>query len=547
MTDRRYIEAWAPGSGSSGSGVCGSLPEDLQRDQSLRIQAIYCVGVVMWAITLAMDVVLAPQGDRGPYRLPIEAAASALAAAVAAYTRFGRGSHDRKVAIGIAFMIPHALAIALLNSWAEQPTTMRPLSAITMLILIFGMLTPARPRAILPAALVAASMDPLGVWVAHLRGLPVPSVIHTFAMFYPNYICALLAVAPSRVLYRLGRRLREARALGSYELVEPLGEGGMGQVWLARHRLLARQAAIKLIRPEMLGAGTRQQVEVTLGRFEHEARATAALTSPNTIRVFDFGVTGDGAFYYVMELLEGRDLESLVREFGPLPPARVLHLLRQMCRSLGEAHARGLVHRDVKPANIYLCRMGLEHDVVKVLDFGLVKQANPSHVTTVTALPVAVGTPAYMAPETIFGSAAVDARVDVYALGCVAYYLLTGERVFDGDSPMNLLMQHLQAPPEPPSRRAPHVVPRAIDDLVLACLEKDPSRRPRDAEAVFERARDCWTAGGWDDRAAKQWWDEHLPAFAGATAGKPIPVRAGASGCRADAGSARAPLQPLTC
>jgi serine/threonine-protein kinase len=395
-------------------------------------------------------------------------------------------------------------------------------------------------------------------------------------------------VAPSRVLYRLGRRLTEVRALGSYELVEPLGEGGMGQVWLARHRLLARHAAIKLIRPEMLGAGTREQADSTLRRFEHEARATAGLTSPNTIRVFDFGATSDGAFYYVMELLEGLDLESLVREFGPLPPARVLHLLRQMCRSLGEAHASGLVHRDVKPANIYLCRMGLDHDVVKVLDFGLVKHESPSHATTTVAgLPVAVGTPAYMAPETILGDAAVDRRVDVYALGCVAYFLLTGERVFDGDSPMNLLMQHLQAPPAPPSRRAPGFVPPAIDDLVLACLEKDPARRPCDAAAVFERARECWTPDRWDDRAAKQWWDRHLPAFAKAaagkpgfakaaagkpgfakaaagkpgfakastfaeatadqTAGKPIPVRGGASGCRADGGSGRAPLRPLTC
>src|SRR6185295_3712036 len=180
--------------------------------------------------------------------------------------------------------------------------------------------------------------------------------LNTVLMFYPNYVCAVLAVAPAQVLYRLGRQVREARALGSYQLVERLGEGGMGEVWLAHHRLLARSAAIKLIRPEMLSDGGQDQAAVTLSRFEREAQATAALTSPHTIRLFDFGITDDGTFYYVMELLDGRDLESLVREFGPLPPARVMHLVRQLCRSLAEAHAMGLIHRDIKPANIYACR-----------------------------------------------------------------------------------------------------------------------------------------------------------------------------------------------
>jgi serine/threonine protein kinase len=174
------------------------------------------------------------------------------------------------------------------------------------------------------------------------------------------------------------------RALGTINYVDRLGEGGMGEVWLARHRLLARSAAIKLIRPEMLSDGTREQAAITLGRFEREAQATAALTSPHTIRLFDFGVTGDGTFYYVMELLYGRDLESLVRNFGPLPPARVMYLIRQVCRSLSEAHAMGLIHRDVKPANIYLCRMGLEYDFAKVLDFGLTKRERRDEATAMS-------------------------------------------------------------------------------------------------------------------------------------------------------------------
>jgi len=466
----------------------------------------------LWAINFVMDIYMAPHGDRGPYRLLIEGMGAALAAGVACFTRFGRCSHRTKVDMGVIFMVPHAFALALLNSWAEQPTTMRPLSGITVLILFFGMLAPARPTKMLAAAVVAASMDAVGVWIAHLRGLPVPSLLSTLLMFYPNFVCAVLAVVPARILYRLGRQIREARALGSYQLVERLGEGGMGEVWLARHRLLARSAAIKLIRPEMLSDGSRDHAALALSRFEREAQATAALTSPHTIRLFDFGLTDDGTFYYVMELLDGRDLESLVREFGPLPPARAMHLMRQVCRSLAEAHAKGLVHRDIKPANIYVCRMGLEYDFVKVLDFGLVKHEDRSDAPTLlTAAPVTMGTPAYMAPEVILGEAEVDRRVDVYALGCVAYFLLTGQRVFGAENPMKLLMQHVQDEPIPPSRRTEQQIPREIDDLVLACLHKDPKRRPHNAEELFDMACDCRTPDAWNQRAAKGWWEAHLP------------------------------------
>ncbi len=242
-----------------------------------------------------------------------------------------------------------------------------------MLILVFSMISPASPRRMLLASLVAASMDPLGVWVAHLRGAPTPSALFTLLHYLPNYSCAVVAMVPARLFQRLGRRLREAEELGSYKLVELFGHGGMGEVWRAEHRLLARSAAIKLVRPDVLGGGAEGDARLILRRFEREAQATAALSSPHTIQVFDYGMTKEGTFYYVMELLSGRDLESLVKEFGPLPADRAMFLLRQACHSLADAHARGLVHRDVKPANIYVCRMGLEYDFVKVLDFGLVK------------------------------------------------------------------------------------------------------------------------------------------------------------------------------
>ena len=244
-----------------------------------------------------------------------------------------------------------------------------------------------------------------------------------FILCWPSYACAFVVVVPAKVLHRISRRLKEAQELGSYYLIEPLGHGGMGEVWRAEHRLLAREAAIKLVRPELLGARSEEEAQRVLRRFEREAQATAALRSPHTIQVFDFGITQEGTFYYVMELLLGRDLESLVREFGPLPPERALYLLRQICHSLADAHAHGLVHRDIKPANIYVCRMGLDYDFAKVLDFGLVKIRDRSSADTlVTADQRTTGTPAYMAPECILGDADVDRRADVYSLGCVAYF-----------------------------------------------------------------------------------------------------------------------------
>jgi serine/threonine-protein kinase len=218
-----------------------------------------------------------------------------------------------------------------------------------------------------------------------------------------------------------------------------------------------------------------------------------------------------------MELLSGRDLESLVREFGPVPADRAVFLLRQVCHSLADAHARSLVHRDIKPANIYVCRMGLDYDFVKVLDFGLVKLNGRASLqqTLMTATHTTSGTPAYMAPEIILGEADVDSRADVYALGCVAYYLLTGQLVFEADTPMKMLLQHVQAKPVPPSQRSELPIPRELDELVMSCLEKDPDKRPQNAEILFEMACGCRNCETWDQGAARRWWETHLPELTG--------------------------------
>ena len=503
----------------------GRLPDDMLDEQVERFAAFTGVAAGLWALTFVVHAFVYP-GALGivvpRLVLGIEAFAAVDSLLVFLYVRYAPHTCQTKTHAGLGYMVLNAIVIAMINTWATNPTpeTLAKLSWTTIVILISAMFVSSSPRRVLAASLIAASMEPLGVWIAHLRGLPVPSVANTFILLLPNYVCALVAVVPSHVLQRAGRRLRAAQDLGSYQLIELLGRGGMGEVWRAQHRLLARSAAIKLIRPEVLGASGSTEGKILMKRFEREAQATAALSSPHTIRVFDFGITREGTFYYVMELLAGRDLDSMVREFGPVPANRAVHLLRQAAHSLADAHARGLVHRDIKPANIYVCRMGLEYDFIKVLDFGLVKFNNRAGApgtqeTMLTASHTTTGTPAFMAPEIILGQSDVDRRADVCALGCVAYYLLTGQLVFDADSPMKMFLQHVQTPPTPPSQRTELHIPRDLEELVMACLEKDPNRRPQDAERLFELACDCCTIDVWNNRMAKTWWETHLMELTG--------------------------------
>jgi serine/threonine protein kinase len=274
--------------------------------------------------------------------------------------------------------------------------------------------------------------------------------------------------------------------------------------------MLARPVAVKLIRPELLGVRTPAESAALVSRFKREAQATAGLHSPHTVALHDFGVTPEGVFYYVMELLEGLDLETLVRRFGAVPPERAVHLLSQACESLADAHAAGLIHRDVKPANIVACHWGLKWDFVKVLDFGLVKaQWSLGGDEQLTKEGVVAGTPAYMAPEAALGGRDLDARVDLYGLGCVAYWLLTGERVFEGDTPMELILNHVKTAPVPPSQRVGWPIPESLEKLVLQCLAKDPQERPDSAEGLGDRLADCRTAQRWTPRRAREWWERY--------------------------------------
>jgi len=307
-----------------------------------------------------------------------------------------------------------------------------------------------------------------------------------------------LAALASRVTYGLRAQVREARQVGQYTLEEKLGEGGMGVVYRAHHARLKRPTAVKLLSPGKVGAQT-------IERFEREVQITAGLTHPNTVAVFDYGRTLDGVFYYAMEYLEGISLEALVPEDGPQPPGRVVHVMRQVCGALAEAHACGLVHRDIKPANVILCERGGVPDVAKVVDFGLVKDLALPGAATLTQSNVILGTPLYMAPEALVAPEQVGPRTDLYGLGAVGFFLLTGSPVFTGHNAVEVLGHHLHTRPARPSERLGRPLPRALEDLLLLCLEKDPDRRPASARGLLE-ALDTAGVEPWTEADARGWW-----------------------------------------
>jgi eukaryotic-like serine/threonine-protein kinase len=327
--------------------------------------------------------------------------------------------------------------------------------------------------------------------------------------------CALgivIATIASHIIFGLRKDVALARQVGQYTLDEKIGEGGMGVVYRARHALLRRPTAIKLLQPGRAGLAN-------LRRFEREVQQTARLSHPNTVAIYDYGRTPDGVFYYAMELLDGVTLDELVKSGGPLPPARVIHVLRQACGALAEAHGLGLVHRDIKPANILLTERAGELDVVKVVDFGLVRHIDAGGAeVTATAANVLTGTPLYMAPEAIRSEDAVDGRSDLYALGAVGYFLLTGLPVFEAQTLVEVCAHHLHTAPVPPSQRTRARIPADLEGLILRCLAKSPDERPATARALRDALERCADAGGWSAEEAARWW--------GVWRARPRPARA---------------------
>ena len=424
--------------------------------------------------------------------------------------------------LGYGYAVVSAFVLGVVvNRMPVSETPSYAWSPVAVWALIFPVVVPARTWKVVAVALLIAAMDPLSLLLLVASGHTALPPNLTAARFSPDVSAVILAGLVSQIIYRLGVQVTEARRMGSYQLEALLGSGGMGEVWRARHRLLARPAAVKLVRPELLGGDAESQ-RVGLKRFEREAQATASMRSPHTIGLYDFGIEDDGTFYYVMELLEGFDAETLVERFGPVLPERAIYFLQQICDSLGEAHEMGLIHRDIKPSNVYVCRYGRKVDFVKVLDFGLVKSRREAEAGDVrlTAESAVSGTPGYMAPEQTLGKRPLDARADIYAVGCVAYWLVTGEVVFRGATVLDTIVQHVQARPIPPSERTELEIPASLDAVILRCLEKDPDRRPQSTDELSQLLRACQTKARWTQERARDWWDTHAPS---GTAGQPAP------------------------
>lgn len=310
----------------------------------------------------------------------------------------------------------------------------------------------------------------------------------------------LICTMASQVIYGLRKEANEARKLGQYTLDKKLGEGGMGEVYLAQHAMLRRPTAIKLLHPDKAG-------EKNLVRFEREVQLTAELTHPNTVTIFDYGRTPDGVFYYAMEFLDGSTLDDIVAVSGAQPAARVVHVLEQVAAALKEAHGVGLIHRDIKPANIILCQRGGQFDVAKVVDFGLVKNIKSEKDVGLTSPNVITGTPLYLSPEAIRDPASTTALSDLYALGAVGYFLLTGTHVFNGKTIVEICGHHLHSPPEPPGERLGKKISEDLEKVLLSCLEKDPGNRPQGADALYRDLLRCDVSRSWDEEQSRVWWD----------------------------------------
>jgi serine/threonine-protein kinase len=488
------------------------LPPELLQKARGRLKFL---AALIGALCLISSIIGAIELSMGGYRyelLILYLAVFCVSAAVFLACRSRGIGHSLVLRIGLVYEVLICSVISTTFNWLNfVEVGVAPLATWTSIwIVVFPLIIPSRPMTTLIVAFLAAVTSPLSVFVLDLVGAAEPVPYDYFVASVSPALCIIIAVASSKVIYGMSLDVARARELGSYQLVEQLGKGGMGEVWLAKHKMLARPAAIKLISTRTL-TGDSASSEAMLKRFEREAQATAQLQSAHTVEVYDFGVTDDGAFYYVMELMDGQDLDDLVKQFGPVPAERAAHILIQACHSLAEAHHSGMIHRDIKPANIFLCKKGLDYDYVKVLDFGLVKNVfiKEDSSSEITVDGNITGTPAFIAPEIALGKKDIDGRADLYALGCVAYWLLTGCMVFEADTPMGVVMEHVKTEPVKLSARTEVDVPKALEDAVHACLAKEPGDRPQSASELAERLSKIEFESPWTPQRAERWWSLH--------------------------------------
>ena len=469
---------------------------------------------------------------------------SALLMCFAVWMICRRGTHSRRFvrAVESASMMGSATAIALMGRYmapqalrlnaeavdynlaALEPKASALMIGLQMEQILVALMLGLAFGYVLRAALVPSTVR-LTVWITVLAIVPlfalyvfdwVPLAVdrslreaigpyQTISLVINILIwwtlVTIVCVSISRIIHNLRREIRQAMRLGQYTLEQKLGEGGMGMVYRANHAMMRRPTAVKLLSQEKAG-------EASLARFEREVQQTARLTHPNTITIYDYGRTPDGVFYYAMELLDGASLEAVVERDGPQPPGRVVRVMEMVAGGLAEAHKLGIIHRDIKPANIFLCRQGGEFDIAKVLDFGLVKVVEGPQDANLTHDGVVTGTPQYLAPEALTNPDTIDGRSDLYALGAVGYFLLTGEQVFTGNI-VEICGHHLHTEPIPPSERLGRELPYELEAVVMQCLAKKPDDRPQSAGEIRARLAASLDVPRWRQADAQAWWQEH--------------------------------------
>ncbi|MEO8593248.1 MAG: serine/threonine-protein kinase [Candidatus Solibacter sp.] len=436
-------------------------------------------------------------------------------AGLAALQRSGLLTSQDLLDVGLVFEVAGALALSLMENANPVPATIaREYSGVSAWITICVMVIPNRPWKSIAAAIASAAMVPCGhLLAAQILGYPAMRWNALAAYSLAGAIVAGWTPFISTRLHRMREDLRHARDFGSYHLEKLIGRGGMGEVWLAHHILLRRDAAVKLVLPRLLEGLNASARRLAQRRFEQEAQAIASLRSPHTVAIYDFGVAEGGSLYYAMEYLQGVNAEELIDRYGPQPAGRVIAFLRQAIDSLEEAHESGLIHRDVKPSNVFITRIGKRTDFVKLLDFGLVKALADPNGATEASRSQATGTPAFMAPEQVRGDE-VDPRTDIYGLGCVAYFLLTGMVIFNKSGAMAMAMAHVTELPELPSTRSELPIPASLERLVMGCLAKDPNDRPQSAAELRARLDACTDVAPWSQADADRWWALHRPEAA---------------------------------
>ncbi len=493
------------------TGAGTTLPPELLAEGVRRLGRLSLLVAILMAVSFGTYFTLTHRPG-APWRPPGLVVACGVARVVLplgmwASTR--RRDVDPAIVLdrGLLFLVLMGFLLAVPYHALPRPelTLPRGFSAVAVWLIAYPLVVPSTRGKTVLAILATAAMDPLGLLVNLALGVPRPTAAELGGLFLPTVLTTAIAIVGSKIVYGLSLEAARGREMGSYRLLAPIGRGGMGEVWRAEHRMLARPAAVKVVHPEKAEGFSGPEMRA---RFAREAKVTASLRSPHTVQLYDYGTTDDGSFFYAMELLEGFPLDALVERFGPQPPGRVVHVLRQACRSLEEAHRAGLVHRDVKPSNLFLCRLGVESDFVKVLDFGLVKTAE-AREPSLTATGVVAGTPATLPPEMARGGSAVDGRADLYSLACVGYFLLAGEHVFERPSALAMIHAHASEAPPPLSTRTKQAVPAGLESLLLECLEKDPEARPVSAFELERRLAALAADAPWSRADADAWWTLH--------------------------------------